>query len=214
MSQKVKLEERVGAANAEIAQALRQQFRARGIFVANFIGSPGSGKTSLLEALAPRLRGRTAVIEGDLQTDEDKRRIERTGLPAYQINTGGACHLDARMIREALAQFPLGAARLLVIENVGNLVCPASFELGEDVKVTVVSVAEGDDKPAKYPVALKRSAALVITKIDLLPYITCDPERMQRDALAANPALKVFMTSARMGAGLEEFHTWLTAGRT
>ena len=209
MSQIVKLEEKVKAKGWEIAEELRGFFRKRGIFVVNLIGSPGSGKTSLLEALAPSVRGRAAVIEGDLQTDEDKQRIERAGLRAYQINTVAACHLDAGMIRDALARFPLDGINLLFIENVGNLVCPAGFEIGEDIKVAVVSVTEGDDKPAKYPKAMRVSTGLVVTKVDLLPHLECDVERMKRDASAQQPNIVVFTTSARTGEGLVDFLGWI-----
>jgi len=209
MSQTVKLEEKVKAKGSEIAEELRRVFRQRGVFVVNLIGSPGSGKTSLIEALAPSVRGRAAVIEGDLQTDEDKQRVERAGLRAYQINTVGACHLDAGMIRDALARFPLDGVSLLFIENVGNLVCPASFEIGEDIKVAVVSVTEGDDKPAKYPKAMCVSTGLVITKVDLLPHLECNVERMKRDAITQQPNIAVFTTSARTCEGLAQFLSWI-----
>lgn len=211
MTKTVRLEQKVQAKGHEIAQELRATFRQRGIFVLNLIGSPGSGKTALLEALAPMVQGRAAVIEGDLQTDEDKRRIERAGLRAYQINTIGACHLDAGMVRDAVAAFPVDNVELLFIENVGNLVCPASFEIGEDVKVAVVSVTEGDDKPAKYPKALGVSSALVITKTDLLPHLTCDVERLKRDTRTIVPQMPIFTTSARTGAGVGEFLEWVEA---
>jgi len=149
------------------------------------------------------------VIEGDLQTDEDKRRIEKAGLPAYEINTVGACHLAAKMIQKALDEFPLGRVKYLFIENVGNLVCPAGFAIGEDFKVSVISVTEGDDKPAKYPVALRNSRAMVVTKIDLLPHLRCNVERMERDALAVNPDLKLFRASAETGEGVEAFLDWI-----
>ena len=209
MAKKISLDERVEAKGREIAEELRALFRARGIFAVNLIGSPGSGKTSLLEAMAGQLRERAAVIEGDLETDEDKRRIERAGLPAHQINTISACRLDAAMVRRAVGEMALDGVRLLFIENVGNLVCPASCEVGEDVKVAVISVTEGDDKPAKYPVALRAAAALVITKTDLLPHLRCDVERMRRDAQAVNPGLKIFRTSATTGDGVGEFVAWL-----
>ena len=205
----VKLEEKIKAKGHEIAEELRAMFRKRGIFVVNLIGSPGSGKTSLLEALAPQIKGRAAVIEGDLATDADKQRIERAGIRAHQINTVAACHLDAGMVRDALAQFPLGNAELLFIENVGNLVCPASFDLGEDMKVAVVSVAEGDDKPAKYPKAMRVASAMVITKADLLPHVQCDIERMKRDVRSVMPDMPVFLTSARSGEGVSEFLDWV-----
>jgi hydrogenase nickel incorporation protein HypB len=211
MNKTIKLEEKVSAKGHEIAQELHAMFRERGIFVLNLIGSPGAGKTSLLEALAPLLKDRAAVIEGDLQTDEDKRRIEKAGFRAYQINTIGACHLDAGMIREALEHFSIDDIDLLFIENVGNLVCPASFEVGEDIKVAVVSVAEGDDKPAKYPKAMRVSSALVVTKTDLLPYLTCDISRIKRDACEHQPDMAVFNTSAKTGEGVAEFLAWIKA---
>lgn len=209
MSKTVKLETKVKARGHEIAEVLRALFRERGIYVVNIIGSPGAGKTSLLEALAPKLRGRAAAIEGDLATDEDKQRLEQQVLRAYQINTVGACHLDAAMVRDALKEFPIEDIELLFIENVGNLVCPASFELGEDIKVAVVSVTEGDDKPAKYPKAMQVSSAMVVSKTDLLPHVRCDVERMKRDATAVVPGMPVFTVSAHTGTGLDEFLAWI-----
>jgi hydrogenase nickel incorporation protein HypB len=209
MKKTVKLEQKVQAKGHEVASELRTLFREKGIFVVNLIGSPGSGKTKLLEALAPRLAGRAAVIEGDLATDEDKRRIERAGMRAWQINTVGACHLDAMMVRDALESFPLDGVDLLFIENVGNLVCPASFEIGEDMKVAVVSTTEGDDKPAKYPKAMKVSSAMVVTKADLLPHLDCDVDRMARDVREAVPEMPVFVTSASTGEGLDELLAWI-----
>ena len=153
--------------------------------------------------------GVAAAIEGDLATQEDKLRLERAGLRAYQINTNGACHLDAAMVRDALAVFPLDGVKLLVIENVGNLVCPASFELGEDIKLAAVSVTEGDDKPAKYPKAMRVSSALVVTKADLLAYVRCDVDRMARDAQAEVPGMPIFVTSAQRGDGLDDLLGWL-----
>jgi hydrogenase nickel incorporation protein HypB len=211
MRRTIKLEEKVRAKGWETAQELRKSFRQKGIFVVNLIGSPGAGKTSLLEALAPRIIKRAAVIEGDLQTDEDKRRVERAGIRAYQINTAGACHLDAGMIRDALARFPLDNVDLLFVENVGNLVCPASFEIGEDMKVAVVSVTEGDDKAAKYPTAMRVSSALVITKMDLLPHVSCDVKRLERDVRSHRPDIAVFATSAKTGEGVGEFLGWIDA---
>ena len=206
---RIKLEKKIDAASQEISNHLRKCFRDKGIFVINLIGSPGAGKTSLLESLAPRLIGKAAVIEGDLQTDEDKKRIERSGLHAYQINTLGACHLDAKMVQRAVEEFPLDGVRFLFIENVGNLVCPTSFDIGEDIKIAVVSIVEGDDKPAKYPVAFRVSSAMILTKLDLLPYIDCSVQRMEKDALAANPGLKIFKTSIKTNEGMEEFLDWL-----
>lgn len=214
MTKTIRMEEKVHAKGQEIAEELHGIFREKGLFVVNLIGSPGSGKTSLLEALAPAIRGRAAVIEGDLQTDRDKQRIERAGLRAYQINTVGACHLDAEMIRAAVEDFPLDdSLDLLFIENVGNLVCPAGFAIGEDIKVAVVSVTEGDDKPAKYPSAMRAAAALVVTKVDLLPYIDCDLNRMEQDARELNPSMPVFRSSATTGDGIDEFLAWLDEQR-
>lgn len=209
MMTRIKLEKKIDAASQEISNHLRKCFRDKSIFVINLIGSPGAGKTSLLESLAPRLIGKAAVIEGDLQTDEDKKRIERSGLHAYQINTLGACHLDAKMVQRAVEEFPLDGVRFLFIENVGNLVCPTSFDIGEDIKIAVVSIVEGDDKPAKYPVAFRVSSAMILTKLDLLPYIDCSVQRMEKDALAANPGLKIFKTSIKTNEGMEEFLDWL-----
>jgi hydrogenase nickel incorporation protein HypB len=209
MGRTITLEKKVQSRGKEISDELKKVFREKGIYVVNLIGSPGGGKTRLLEALAPRLRGHTAVIEGDLQTDRDKQRIENAGLRAYQINTLGACHLDAAMVRRAVDELSLEGIRLLFIENVGNLVCPAGFEIGEDVKVAVVSVAEGEDKPAKYPKAIHASAAMVVTKMDLLPYVACDVERMKHEALEVNPALSVFETSSTTGQGVDAFLEWV-----
>jgi len=211
MSTTVKLEQKVQAKGHEIAAELRAMFQKKGIYVVNLIGSPGSGKTTLLEGLASRIKGRAAVIEGDLATDEDKKRIEAAGMRAYQINTVGSCHLDAAMIRDALKEFSIEGIDLLFIENVGNLVCPASFEIGEDIKVAVVSVTEGDDKPAKYPKAMKVSSAFVVTKVDLLPYLKCDVARMKRDVQAAMPGIACFTTSATTGEGLDAFLAWIDA---
>ncbi len=209
MSKTIKLEQKVQAKGHELAAELRELFRSKGIFVVNLIGSPGSGKTTLLQAIAPKVRGRAAVIEGDLATDVDKRRIEEAGLRAHQINTVGACHLDAMMVRDALETFSIEGIDLLFIENVGNLVCPASFELGEDIKVAVVSVTEGDDKPAKYPKAMRVASALIVTKADLLPHVRCDIDRMTRDAREQVPDMPVFVTSAEDGQGVDDLLAWI-----
>ncbi len=214
MTKKVRIEQKIKAKGHEIAQQLRTLFRERGIFVVNLLGSPGSGKTTLLEALAPKIKDRAAVIEGDLATDQDKLRIEKAGLRAYQINTVGACHLDAGMVRDALDEFSLDGVELLFIENVGNLVCPASFDIGEDIKVAVVSTTEGDDKPSKYPSAMRVSSAMVITKADLLPYIECDIEKMKQDAMATTPNMATFVTSSKTGDGLDEFLRWIEKSAT
>jgi hydrogenase nickel incorporation protein HypB len=209
MTQTVRIDEKLKAKGHEVAEELRSSFRRQGIFVVNLIGSPGAGKTSLLECMAPEICARAGVIEGDLATDEDKTRAERAGLRAFQINTVGACHLDAGMVRNALAQFSIDNLDLLFIENVGNLVCPASFEIGEDIKVVLVSVAEGDDKPAKYPSVMRVASAFVITKVDLLPYVSCDIARVRRDAQTYRCDMPIFVTSAKTGEGVREFLGWI-----
>jgi len=210
MSRRIKLEKILQAPGHELAGELHAFFKEQGIFVVNLIGSPGSGKTSLLEAFAPHLAGRAAVIEGDLATDEDSRRLNKLGLLAYQINTVNACHLDPGMIRDAIANMPLEGVEFLFVENVGNLVCPASFDIGDHIKVATVSVTEGEDKPAKYPTAMRVSSALVVTKIDLLPHLSCDLERMRRDAQSHAPKIRCFQTSAKTGEGIQEFLGWLS----
>ena len=211
-TKRIRLEKKIEVRGRKVSSALRAWFREHGIYVVNLIGSPGSGKTALLEAIAPRMKGRAAVIEGDLQTDQDKRCIERAGLPAFQVNTISACHLDADMVRRAVEQLPLDGVDFLFIENVGNLVCPASFEVGEDIKIAVLSVAEGDDKPSKYPVALSVSSAMVVTKMDLLPHLRCDVERMERDARAVRPGLAIFRVAAtKRRRGVDAFVDWLEA---
>jgi hydrogenase nickel incorporation protein HypB len=192
------------ATNKEAASAIRRELRARGILCVNLLSSPGSGKTTLLEALADELRGRfrMAVIEGDIETERDAERIRRKGVPAWQITTGGACHLEARMVGKVLGDVP-EAIDLLFIENVGNLVCPASYDLGEDLRFVLLSAPEGDDKPAKYPQAFLSADALILTKTDLLPYLPFDPARAAAEALSIKPGLRVFKVSALRGEGVD-----------
>ncbi|MBU1274404.1 MAG: hydrogenase nickel incorporation protein HypB [Proteobacteria bacterium] len=198
-------------ANQTLAEALRKRFAAQGIKVLNLISSPGAGKTSVLEQTLRRLGGRLrcAVIEGDIQTDEDAQRVAACGVPAVQIQTQGACHLDGPMIGEALDALELEGLELLIIENVGNLVCPVDFDLGEDMKVAVLSVTEGDDKPSKYPALFRAAGVLLVNKIDLLPYIDCDLERIHATCRTLNPQQKVFDISCRTGEGLGDWVTWL-----
>ncbi|BEQ15830.1 hydrogenase nickel incorporation protein HypB [Desulfoferula mesophila] len=198
-------------ANQNMADKFRQRFAAQGLKVLNLISSPGAGKTSILERTLTRLEGRIrcAVIEGDIQTDEDARRVAACGVPAVQIQTQGACHLDGPMIAEALEALDLSQLDLLIIENVGNLVCPVDFDLGEDMKVAVLSVTEGDDKPAKYPALFRAAGVLLVNKIDLLPYIDCDLQRIHDTCRALNPKQKVFDISCRTGEGLREWVGWL-----
>jgi hydrogenase nickel incorporation protein HypB len=199
------------ATNKQAAAAIRAELRARGILCINLLSSPGSGKTTLLEALADCFRGRfrLAVIEGDIETERDAERIRAKGVPAWQITTGGACHLEARMIGKVLGDVP-AAIDLLFIENVGNLVCPASYDLGEDLRLVLLSSPEGDDKPAKYPQAFLSADALVLTKSDLLPYVPFDPGRAATEALAIKPSLKVFTVSALRGDGIDGLAGYLT----
>lgn len=199
------------AANAISAAELRQQWRQCGIHTLNLMGTPGSGKTSLLECTVRQLRTDTtiAVIEGDIETSADAERIEAAGARAVQINTRGACHLEAHMVRDALSGLDLHGVDLLFIENIGNLVCPAAWDLGEDTRVVVVSTSEGEDKPAKYPQMFASAQAMVINKLDLLPYLTYDLKRVKQDARAINPRLRIFEVSCRTGTGLEDWSQWL-----
>lgn len=198
-------------ANQRLAGANRERFRAAGVKVLNLISSPGAGKTSLLEQTLKRLNGRLAmaVIEGDVQTDADARRVAACGVRAVQIETRGGCHLDGAMVAQAAGAFDLDSLDLLIIENVGNLVCPVEFDLGEDLKLAVLSVAEGDDKPSKYPQLFKEAGALVVNKIDLLPYIDCSLERIHADCLRLNPQQRIFDVSCRTGEGLDAWTDWL-----
>ena len=210
---KITIAQNILAANDSIAHELQQRLAARGIRVLNIMSSPGAGKTTLLERTIERLREQIniGVIEGDVETSADAERIEAAGAQTVQINTRGACHLEAHMIRDALAQMDLARVRLLVIENIGNLVCPAGWNLGEDTRVVVVSTTEGDDKPAKYPQMFAASQVMLINKLDLLPYVDYDVEKVKRHALAINPSLRIFEVSCRTGAGLDTWCEWLTS---
>lgn len=183
----------------------------RGVSAINLVSSPGSGKTSLLEATIASIGERRpiAVIEGDQHTDNDARRITARGVKAEQINTQNGCHLDAHMVGHAIDHLQLATGSLLLIENVGNLVCPAMFDLGEKARVVVMSVTEGDDKPLKYPYMFAGSQVCVINKIDLLPYVDSDIERIKSNALAVNPDLKFFEVSATKGTGIDSWTEWL-----
>lgn len=198
-----------------VAQELAKLFTARGILVLNLISSPGAGKTSLLERtltdLAPEFR--MAVIEGDLKTDNDARRVAATGAAAYQIETDGGCHLDSFMIREALNHLSLEGLDILFIENVGNLVCPVEFPCGEDHKIALLSVPEGDDKPEKYPLLFNLASVMLLNKIDLLPYVDFAVNKASRLASALNPELKIFQISCRSGDGLDAWYRWLRTAR-
>lgn len=202
------VEEGILSKNDEIAGENREWLRSRGVYSINMVSSPGSGKTSLIEKTAGFINGRLklAVIEGDMETDLDALRIRRRGIPAKQITTGRACHLDAHQVHHALPWvLEQDGVNFLIIENVGNMVCPAEYDLGEEMKVAVMSVTEGDDKPLKYPSLFSASGALVINKTDLLPYTDFDMERARKNALRINPGLRVFETSCTTGKGLAEW---------
>ena len=200
-------------ANARGADELKAFFAVHGILVLNLISSPGSGKTSLLERtlrnLAPEFR--MAVIEGDLQTDNDARRIAATGARAVQINTEGGCHLDSRLVAEAMTHLDPLALDILFIENVGNLVCPVEFDCGEDAVIALLSVTEGDDKPEKYPALFQRAQALILNNIDLLPYVNFKPDTALHHARRLHADLPVFPLSCTDGTGLAPWYDWLRA---
>ncbi len=207
----ITLERKVLEKNDEVAQQNRALFQERGIFVLNLVSSPGSGKTSILERTIEHLAGsvRIGVIEGDVQTDLDAQRIARFNIPVVQLVTNGSCHLDAKLVQDALQHFDLNSIELLIIENVGNLVCPANYDLGEALKVVVVSVTEGDDKPLKYPAMFRNASILIINKIDLLPYVNCSIELLRSNALKINPQLEIFETSCTTNAGIPEWCAWI-----
>ncbi|GAB2894292.1 hydrogenase nickel incorporation protein HypB [Uliginosibacterium flavum] len=214
----LRIEQDILSGNDAQAEANRQAFAARGLFVLNFVSSPGSGKTTLLVDTIQRWAGRTslAVIEGDQQTANDAERIRATGAPAVQINTGKGCHLDAHMVAQAAAQLTAQAQLpqngLLLIENVGNLVCPAAFDLGEAHKVVILSVTEGEDKPLKYPDMFRAADLLLISKTDLLPYLDFDVELAIRYARQVRPDLPVIQLSSKTGAGCDAWQAWLESG--
>ena len=213
-AQMVKIERDILGKNDARAAENRAWLVERGIFALNLVSSPGSGKTSLLMRTLQLLGGRVpaAVIEGDQQTEFDAERIRATGVPALQINTGKGCHLDADMVARALPRMELAADSLLLIENVGNLVCPAAFDLGEAHKVAIFSVTEGEDKPLKYPDMFAAADLMLLNKTDLLPYLAFDTERAIDFALRVNPRLRVIRTSATTGEGLDEWIAWIEAG--
>ncbi len=208
---KISVVKNILEANQRIAEENRLLFSRNRVLVVNLMSSPGAGKTSLLEKTIESLKNgcRIGVVEGDIQSTYDAERIGRTGAPAVQINTGGACHLDSNMVQEALRNLDPAGLDLLFIENVGNLVCPAEFNLGEDFKAMILSVAEGDDKPLKYPLMFRESRVLVINKIDLLPFCDCNPDLIEERALKINPELTIFRISCRTGQGLDSWTGWL-----
>lgn len=194
------------------AEINRKYFKDHKCLAINIIGSPGAGKTTLLERTLSYIKDKhtVAVIEGDIFTSKDADRIAEHNVPVVQINTGGGCHLDSKMIEKVLPELDISNLDLMIIENVGNLVCPADFDLGENFKVVVLSVVEGDDKPAKYPVIFRNSKAVILNKMDLLPLVDADLNVMKEDILNINPNIKIFEVSCRTGEGLDEWIQWLT----
>ena len=209
----IPVETRILNENDRLAAENRAWFGSQGIFVVNLISSPGSGKTTLLVETLKALQGKwkCAVIEGDLQTDLDARRIAETGFPVRQVNTGQACHLDAAMVKKEVSELAVTGLDLLFIENVGNLICPAEFDLGENVKVVLMSVTEGEEKPLKYPLIFHLSTAAVITKIDLIPHLKFDLALAEKNIHQVNPKAVILRTSAYTGEGLQGWLDWLAA---
>ena len=207
----VRIEEDLLAKNNRLAAENRRVFRDKGLLVYNLVSSPGSGKTTLLERTLRDLQHELhfAVLEGDQQTSNDADRIAATGVPAVQINTGSGCHLDAHMVGHGMENFAALTLDILMIENVGNLVCPASFDLGEDAKIALLSVTEGEDKPLKYPDMFKAADVLLLTKIDLLPYLRFDIEQCKAFARQVNPHVHIFELSCQSGSGLTLWYDWL-----
>ena len=209
----VPLEQKVLSENQRVAAGLRSALEATGTLSLNFIGSPGAGKTAFLERTLAGLPAgtRAAVLTGDLQTENDAIRLARYGYPVRQITTVGACHLDARMVEKHLEGWSLEELDFLFIENVGNLVCPTSYDLGEDAKVVVLSVAEGEDKPLKYPGIFRKAEVMILNKVDLLPYVPFKPELAREYARRIHPEIEIIEMSATTGAGLDQWLAWLAA---
>ncbi|OOM82418.1 hydrogenase isoenzymes nickel incorporation protein HypB [Clostridium puniceum] len=199
--------------NDEITARNKSILDEKGIYVVNLMSSPGSGKTSLLERIITKLKSdiNIAVIEGDIYTIKDAERIEAQGVPVVQINTGGACHLDGEMIKGAMNELPLDNIDLLVIENVGNLVCPAEFEIGEDIKICILSTTEGNDKPLKYPLMFEKSGAVILNKLDLIEFTNFNKEEFYRDIKSLNDNIDTFETSCVKNQGIDEICSWLVS---
>jgi hydrogenase nickel incorporation protein HypB len=210
------VEQKVLNENQRIAAELREQFRQNNVFCLNLISSPGSGKTSLLERTLEAFSDdmHVAVLTGDIRTENDARRLARFGFPVRQITTGGTCHLDARMVDKHLADWSLADLDMLLIENVGNLVCPASYDLGEHAKVVLLSVTEGEDKPLKYPSIFVKSELMVLNKLDLLPYVPFSVEQARENALRVHPGIEIIEISCITGEGLDRWLDWLRSSRT
>jgi hydrogenase nickel incorporation protein HypB len=211
----IPVEKKVLSENQRIAASLRSRFEEQQILCLNLISSPGSGKTTLLEQTLGRFRPeeKVAVLTGDLQTENDAKRLARYGFPVQQITTGGVCHLDGRMIERALERWSLNDIDLLLIENVGNLVCPSSYDLGEEAKIVLLSVTEGEDKPLKYPSIFAKSELVVLTKIDLLPYVPFDLAQARANARLVHPGVEIIELSCTTGEGMDEWSSWLSHRR-
>jgi hydrogenase nickel incorporation protein HypB len=207
----VAVERKVLSENDRVARLLRSSLEATGTLSLNFIGSPGAGKTAFLERTLAELPAgsRVAVLTGDIQTENDAIRLARYGYPVRQITTAGACHLDARMVEKHLVDWKLDELDLLFIENVGNLVCPTSYDLGEDAKIVVLSVTEGEDKPLKYPGIFRKAELMLLNKVDLLPYVPFKPELARENARKIHPDMDIIETSSLTGAGFDDWLTWL-----
>ena len=212
---RIALQEKVLSENQRLAADLRQRFAEAGVFTLNLISSPGSGKTSLLERTLEAMPSdaRVAVLTGDIQTENDARRLARAGFPVQQITTGGTCHLDARMITRALEKWDLNDLDVLFIENVGNLVCPSSYDLGEHAKVVLLSVTEGEDKPLKYPSIFAKAEVCVLNKTDLLPYVRFDLHEAIRNIEVAHPGIHVVQTCCNSVDGVRDWIDWVNARR-
>ncbi len=211
----IPVEKKVLNENQIVAEKLRELYKQHGIFCFNIISSPGSGKTSLLERTLERLPNdtRVAVLTGDLQTENDAKRLARFGFPVKQIITGGTCHLDARMVEKHLADWDLARLDMLIVENVGNLVCPTSYDLGEAFKIVLLSVTEGEDKPLKYPSIFFKSQLMVLNKIDLLPYVPFDADKAKENARKVHPGMEIIDVSCTTGEGLDGWMQWLAGKR-
>ena len=210
---RVEVEKKVLSENQILAEQLRERYRQQGILCVNLISAPGSGKTLLLEKTLERMdRGtRVAVLTGDLQTENDAQRLAKFGFPVKQIVTGGTCHLDARMVEKHLADWNLENIEILIVENVGNLVCPSSYDLGEDAKIVLLSTTEGEDKPLKYPSIFFKSELMILTKIDLLPYVPFKSEVAKENARRVHPQMEILEVSSTTGEGLDAWMDWITA---
>ena len=210
-ARKIQIEENVLAKNDALAAEVRHELAHRGTLMLNMLSSPGSGKTTLLEKTLPILMQEysVAVLEGDVQTRYDAERLKKCNVPVVQVNTGGACHLDAQSVKNAIANEPFISADLIIIENVGNLVCPSGFDLGEDAKVVLLSVTEGDDKPEKYPAAFAVARVMIVTKTDLLPHVPFDVARCIEGARQVHPGLEALELSSTSGDGLDGWLAWV-----